>query len=302
VFRFNALQKISSPEDLTKNIQITNYWYWLLLLIMGAFLAGFVVWACVADISTRIRGSGIFLPYGGRVVDASAPFTDTLENVFYNPGDYVEKGDTIAQFRSSARQKALSNAQRNLLLAEQLHEQNELNISEDRRRRGRNLAKQVENLTTEIQTARAAVEEARQNFDDSRTLFNRNLITQTTLTNKRQAYTNARSELHAMQTRLDRLNQAEFEKRYQEDLRLTELRQAITREEARRQAAVQNLEELKVLAPVEGEVLEIKAPEGALLQAGTPFMSIMTNTVKRNFTSIIMPRAGESIHPSRLVV
>lgn len=292
MFRFNALQKISSPEDLTKNIQITNYWYWLLLLIMGAFLAGFIAWACVADISTRIRGSGIFLPYGGRVVDASAPFTDTLEKIFYNPGDYVEKGDTIAQFRSSARQKALSNARRNLLLAEQLHEQNEFTISEDRKRRSRNLSKQTENLSTEIETARTAVEDARKNHEDSLTLFNRNLITQTTLTNKRQAYTTARSELHAMQTRLDRLNQAEFEKRYQEDLRLTELRQSVTREEARRQAAVQNLDELKVLAPVEGEVLEIKAPEGALLQAGTPFMSIMTNTVKRNFTSIVMVESG----------
>lgn len=288
MFRFNALQKISSPEDLTKNIQITNYWYWLLLLIMGVFFAGLVVWACVADISTRIRGDGIFLPYGGRVVDASAPFTDTLDQIFFNPGDYVEKGDTIAQFRSSGRRKELSSTERNLLLAEQLHTQHRQNISEDRLRRRRNLDKQTVNIEAEIAASRVAVEEAELSHQNSLKLFNDNLITQTTLSNKRLAFTKARSELHALQTRLDRLNQAEFEKRYQEDLRLTELRQAVTREENRLQVAQQNLEELKVLAPVEGEVLEIKAPEGALLRAGAPFMSIMTNTTKRNFTSIVM--------------
>ena len=294
MFRFNALQKITSPEDLTKNIQITNYWYWLLLMIMGGFFLGLIIWACIADISTRIRGDGIFLPYGGRVVDAAAPFSDTLDQIFYNPGDYVEKGDTIAQFSSSSRRKELNATERNLLLAEQLHQQHQHNVSEDRKRRSLNLEKQTANIGAEIAAARIAVEEAERSHQNSVKLFNDNLITQTTLSNKRLAYTKSRSELHGLQTQLDRLNQAEFEKTYQEDLSLTELQQAVTREEDRRQIALQNLEELKVLAPVDGEVLEIKAPEGALLQAGTPFMSIMTNTAKRNFTSIIMIEGSSS--------
>ncbi len=294
MFRYNALKKMSSPDDLDTNIQITSYRHWLFLLIAWVFLVVLIIWACVADISTRVSGNGIFLPYGGRVVDASAPFSDTLDKIFHTIGDYVEKEEVIAQFSSSSRKKELVVAERDLRQAEQLYEQNKQIISTDRELRNHNLAKQTKNIQAEIESARLATEESEKAHQDSIRLFNDNLITQTTLSNKRLAYTKARSELHALQTQLDRLSQTDFEKKYQEDLRLTELQQTVTRQADRRQTALRNLEELQVLAPVAGEVLEIKAPEGTLLQAGTSFMSIMTNTTKRNFTSIIMVEGSTS--------
>ncbi len=288
MFRYNAMRKMSSPEDLTKNIAIVNYWNWLFLVIAWLFMAVLVAWSCIADISTRVRGSGIFLPSGGRIVDASAPFSNSLEKVFFNVGDYVESGQVIAQFSSSVRQKDLRNAQRNLQQAKDLYEQNRRSIATNRERRNANLEKRRTNIGAEIESTRLTVDEADKGYRDSLNLFNQSLITQTTLSNKRLGYTKSRSELYALQTRRDSLNQTETEKQYQEDLRLTELKQSITRQEDSYQSAQSNLKELQVLAPVDGEVLEIKAPEGSLLQAGVPFLSIMTGTARRNFTSIIM--------------
>lgn len=288
LFRQNAMKKMSSPEDLTKGIQITNYWQWLLMWIAWGFLIALFIWACVADISTRVRGTGIFLPHGGRVVDASAPFSNTLDKIFYTVGDYVEKGEVIAQFTSSTRKRELGHVERDLRQAEQLYRENQDTINKNRERRNLNLAKLIETITEETGAVSLSLEESKKNYEDSLRLFNENFITQTTLSNKRLTYTKTQSELHALQTRRDQLNQTEYEKQHQEDLRLTELRQAVTRQEDRRQTARRNIEELEVLAPVSGEVMEIKAPEGALLQVGTPFMSVMTNTAKRNFTSIVM--------------
>lgn len=288
MFRYKALQKISTPEDLTRNIQVTNYTLWVLAVLLGVFLAGFIAWACVANLSTRVQGVGLFLPYGGRIIDASAPYTNTLKIIKVDVGDYVEKGDALAEFSSVDKEKALNTAQRNLTLDRELHKKVDDSIKEDRIQRAKDLKKRLTNIRAELASTRREVQETKASYENSHKLFDDKLITQSSLSNKRLAYTNARKEAHNLESRIDTIKQNDLEKRNQEDLRLTKLEQSIARNEDRYEIALSTIAALNVLAPVSGEVVEIKAPEGVLLSAGSPFLSIMTNTNRRSFTSIRM--------------
>ena len=67
LFREKALKKISSPEQLSDHLRVTNPSVWLILIAVFLLLSGLIVWAGVATIETTVDAKVVFADGIGEV-------------------------------------------------------------------------------------------------------------------------------------------------------------------------------------------------------------------------------------------
>ena len=68
VFRKKTLDRISSPEDLTDYLKVTNPGVWVVLAAVIALLCGIFVWSCVGTLETKEKASVIVEDHSAIVV------------------------------------------------------------------------------------------------------------------------------------------------------------------------------------------------------------------------------------------
>ena len=95
IFRKDALNNLSSPEQLDQLMIVTRPRAWISLFGIGIVLCGVVVWAFLARIPTTINGVGILTREGG-VYQIVSPSTGTIRDLkTLNSGSKVTEGDVI---------------------------------------------------------------------------------------------------------------------------------------------------------------------------------------------------------------
>lgn len=94
-FRKAALDKLSSPEELDRLMQITSPGSWLLLAALAVVLVMVLFWSILGRINTTLEQSGV-LALSNPSVFISAPTTGRVANVMVQPDDEVYEGDIIA--------------------------------------------------------------------------------------------------------------------------------------------------------------------------------------------------------------
>ncbi|MBQ4281074.1 MAG: hypothetical protein II753_03130 [Spirochaetales bacterium] len=67
LFREKALKKISSPEELSEHLRVTNPSVWLILASVLLLLTGLIVWAGVTTIETTVDARVVFINGTGEV-------------------------------------------------------------------------------------------------------------------------------------------------------------------------------------------------------------------------------------------
>ncbi len=68
LFRKKTLDRISSPEDLTDYLKVTNPSIWIILLAVIVLLAGIFVWSCVGTLETTAKATVIVNDHTALVV------------------------------------------------------------------------------------------------------------------------------------------------------------------------------------------------------------------------------------------
>ncbi len=68
VFRKKTLDRISSPEDLTDYLKVTNPGVWVVLAAVIVLLCGIFVWSCVGTLETKEKASVIVEDHSSIVV------------------------------------------------------------------------------------------------------------------------------------------------------------------------------------------------------------------------------------------
>lgn len=95
LFREQALDNISSPEQLDKHIRILGFPAWG---IYTCIIIGFItlcVWSILGNITNKTRISGVIFP-AEDVQMISSGVTGQIQDVIMSEGDYVNVGDVIA--------------------------------------------------------------------------------------------------------------------------------------------------------------------------------------------------------------
>lgn len=82
VFRKKALERISSPEQLTEYLRVTNPGIWVVLLAVILVLGGLFAWATVGTLETRVDAVVIVEDHVARVVSKETVSLDVGMKVY----------------------------------------------------------------------------------------------------------------------------------------------------------------------------------------------------------------------------
>lgn len=100
LFRKTAIDKISSPDDLDKNVQVVSIHGWIALISAIVLILIVIVWSYVGNISTFIEGSGIVM-YGSGIENITATQDGIITDLNIEVGENVDKNTTIARINQS---------------------------------------------------------------------------------------------------------------------------------------------------------------------------------------------------------
>lgn len=68
IYRKETLDRISSPEQLTDYLRVTNPGIWLVLATVILLLAGLLVWSAVGTLETRVDAKVVVEDYRAQIV------------------------------------------------------------------------------------------------------------------------------------------------------------------------------------------------------------------------------------------
>jgi hypothetical protein len=95
MFRKEALEKLSSPEQLDQLLRVTSPRGWLALLGLGGLIAAIVAWSFLGSIPSTVSGNGILIR-GTGVQVVEVPRSGRISRLFVNPGDAIQLNQVIA--------------------------------------------------------------------------------------------------------------------------------------------------------------------------------------------------------------
>ena len=105
LFRQDALERLSSPEQLDTLMRVVNPRRWIALVAIGAVLAGAIVWSFVGRLDSTLKSTCMIIPRGGtyNVVTTTA---GTVYDVLVKRGDHVNEGQPVAIVQKADGAKA----------------------------------------------------------------------------------------------------------------------------------------------------------------------------------------------------
>jgi multidrug efflux pump subunit AcrA (membrane-fusion protein) len=101
VYRKAALDKLSSPEELDRLMQITGPGSWLLLAALGSVLLMVIGWGVFGQITTTLDRSGL-LTLSNPIVFVTAPENGQVSEIIVQAGDIISADQVIARLATAA--------------------------------------------------------------------------------------------------------------------------------------------------------------------------------------------------------
>ena len=106
LFRKKAMERISSPEDLTSYLRVTSPGMWIILAAVIALLVGLFTWSAVGTLETSVDATAIVQDHTAQIVaadqgadsiQAGMPLRISSQEFVIASVDYDEYGRATAQ-------------------------------------------------------------------------------------------------------------------------------------------------------------------------------------------------------------
>src|SRR5258706_15514227 len=101
MFRKEALEKLSSPEQLDQLLKVTSPKGWLALISLGVLIGALVIWSILGSIPVTVNGEGILIR-GDAVQLIDAPQAVRVSMLAVKAGDNMQTNQLIANLASDA--------------------------------------------------------------------------------------------------------------------------------------------------------------------------------------------------------
>lgn len=95
LFRTEAMERVSSPDDLEALMPVAHAKEWLLLAVTGCVLLLFVLWSFAGQVPTTVSGRGLLLR-PNQVLQAQTAIAGRIVELRAHPGDHIREGDILA--------------------------------------------------------------------------------------------------------------------------------------------------------------------------------------------------------------
>lgn len=309
IFRKNALNKISSSEELDKSISIINPLTFIIIILLLIISIIFIFWSFTANISTYARAPGIFLPKDGIILSANSKQGGTLDKMLVNIGDIVEQDELVAEFVSEDIKRKLLYASEELALEQALYDNTYNNISESKKQRAEIREKQLLRIDENIEFLKTEVALNKQILDRKLKEYENRDISQAALSIVKNNYLQSRQQLHAMLSDKEEKIYQESQINYQNQIELDRIKQRLSSLENSKNELQKSLSVTQMTSPMAGRVIEIKAVEGANIATNESVLYIVSSQSEYyaeaekfiEFVAYVDAQNGRKIYPGMSV-
>jgi HlyD family secretion protein len=299
LFRQKALEKLSSPDNIHELVEVTSSRSWLALLALGGLTVAFLGWLLLGELPRTVRGQGILIQSGG-VAEISLLASGIVQQILVKDGDIIKKNDTLALVAQPELQLQIQNALDKLHYLQEKRERFVKYSLADETQREPYLTKfdleekleqtrQFVKRTDEQIIAWEARNESRQSLNSLRLTYNKYKREMGLLDN----------EIQKMKTQLSGQNTADSYELEAMETEISDLRRSIEELQVKYSLSAY------VKSPYNGKIIELKARNRQVIEAGTPIVSI--EVAKAHEATIleavlyISPAEGKRIEPKMLV-
>ena len=269
-------QRLGTPEQLDRALQVTTPKAWLALCALIVMLSAVVAWAILGEVSTYVRAEGIILSRGGMVVGAVSSAAGRLARIAPREGDMVTEGDLVAEIFDAETMERYLGA---VALAEEharAVRDREAEAAEENALAERHLLRHRARLDELERTVRQRVEMLSERLHDNRELLAQGLITRAVVERDEEALDLARRNLFDVLLRRDGLEAGEMRRSNDLEARIAEAKTQRLAADHRVTELAALIETWRILAPVTGRVTEVWTQAGATLEPGQPVLGIET--------------------------
>jgi HlyD family secretion protein len=319
IFRQQALEHASSPEQLTQLMRVVSPKHWLALATCAALLGVTLLWGIYGRLPTTVMGRGVLIR-PRKVTDLQAPAVGRLATLTVRVGDAVRAGDvlgTIAQVEilqqlqeARVREEALLTQDRVKHALQGQHtalqeQQNALAIGA--------LALQRHDVHKRLSDAQAKAPVLQQRFENRQRLEALGLIPR--LADERlqaeQAYLDNQHTIAALQAELKQLDSKEKQLATQSKRQALDTLEALTARKNQIQELqshialleVQLAKDSEIRSQYTGRILELTVHVGQLLQTGLRLGSVEVEDATSMLVGVhYFPiKAGKKIQPGMTI-
>jgi HlyD family secretion protein len=274
IFRDVSLDRLSSPDELDRLLQVTDSKAWIAQFAIFAFLGLALVWGYNGRLPSVVNGQGVIVRKGG-VLNVVAAGSGVVAKLDVDVGDKMSAQQMVARIAQPGMLEKLKGAQEKVAGARRERDrshvllENEANLAVDAIQRKRtNAEREIKHLDEQHNFAQQQVA-----LQDE--LLAYGIVTKLKTIEARQNVVSIEDQIASHRAQINELDAEEFSAHAK-----------VQQGDAEKQLQVQDLErnlnvvekELEiaenVVSPYGGEVLELKVSPGATVAAGDSVLSI----------------------------
>lgn len=296
-FRKVALERLSSPEQLDQLMQVTDSRGWLALAALVVLIAAVLIWSFVGSIPTEAPGEGILIRRGG-VSDLVATGSGQVEQVLVAVGDELRPGQVVATIRQDQLLRQIEDIESTIREVEAEYRELQRYAEEQRRLSEGNLAQERSNLERTIATLEKNLELLAERVAAQRELLADGLITQQTYLTTEQETNTTRDQLAAKRLELSGLELKRIEGQQQLEEQLEARRGQLREQELKQRELRASLaDNVRIVAPDAGRVLELSVGRGDLVNPGERVLTMEVISEELLAVAFVPAALGKQVRP-----
>jgi HlyD family secretion protein len=295
-YRKAVLQMHPSPERLNELITVSRPTGWLALSVVILLLSGIMAWSILGRLPTNVTGTGIMLSEGGRLYEITVLTDGALRNIAVRVGDRVEPGQLLAEVTQADAERELRGAR--IQLADRVTDLARAITYRDEEAalRRESITRQQEALELRVRLGRQREETIRQRIQTTEVLFRDRIITQSELLNLQQELALILQDISNVNSEYARLEAEELQINNTSARRIREAEAAMGEAGRRVNTLEEVLEETsRLVAPVAGEVKEMRALQGARMRAGQSVLALESRGTGLEAVVFLPPSIGSQV-------
>lgn len=296
IFRQAALDRLSSPEQLDRLMQVTLPTGWIALVGVWLAVGVTILWSIFGSIPTTVSGSGIIMSSGG-IREVEVLGSGVVERLAVTEGDLVDVGDLIAVIGQPQISQQVDQARERLRLLEEERVTRQRFTTANTELESGTLDREALDQERQIVVAQERISWLEGRVEAEREARALGLITEGTVQNTVQLLEASRGELNGLHLQLQNndLRRLLLENRSVETM--DQMDERIREAERTLQSLTLELERTSiVLSPYRGYVREFRTDVGQLTTAGQAIVSLEMVDAPLHAV-IFIPTEGKRIQP-----
>ncbi len=274
IFRKTSLERLSSPEQLDRLIQITSPKAWVALGGFGIIITAAIIWGIFGTIATKVQGEGIFIKKGGlSTVYSSA--SGTVTNLFVKTDDIIKEGDVIATVVKPQLKDRLRQANEKYENLKIKHVKLQLNGKHDLEVQFGVFKDKKNEYKQKLILINKTIKNLKQKVENYSTLVEDGLITQETLIEARQKLQESQNQVGVLKNSIMNQNIEAFKRKREFDREVEEHEYQVT---LAKQEVVLLENELSISTEIRatraGRIVELSVEKGRLLSMGAKVVTV----------------------------